>query len=161
MLKRIEVIKDIMDTVTDEIVVSSCGRISREVYAVKDRPLNFYVMGSMGAALPIGIGIALSKPEKDVIVIAGDGEILMDLGTLVLLKELQKTDKIPNLELYVLDNHCYQATGGQKTCSGATDFRLLCFCKVIFVNDEDSGSPRISLDHEEIKKRFMNAIKEI
>jgi sulfopyruvate decarboxylase subunit beta len=160
MIKRIEAIQDIMNTITDEIVVASCGKISREVYDRKDRPLNFYVMGSMGAALPIGMGIALSKPEKEVVVIAGDGEILMDLGSLVLLKELQKTDKIPNLELYILDNHCYQATGGQKTCSNATDFRLFCFCKVIFISDEDSDSPRIPLLPVEIKERFMKALKE-
>ena len=144
----------------DTIVISSCGHISREVYATKDRPLNFYILGAMGSSVPIAMGISLCKPERDVIVIAGDGEILMDLGSLVLLNKLQKTDKVPNLELYILDNGCYESTGGQKTVSDFCKFRLLCDCKVIPVSPEDSGSPRIPLKPVEIKERFMKALQE-
>ena len=63
-----------MSTITDEIVITSAGKISREVYHVKDCSKNFYVQGSMGASLAVGIGIALCKPNQKVIVIAGDGE---------------------------------------------------------------------------------------
>lgn len=158
-MKRIDAIKNIMNEITDEIVITSAGRISREVFNVKDRPLNFYVMGSMGATLGVGIGVALSKPEKEVVVIAGDGDILMGLDTLVLLKKLQKEDKIKNLTLYILDNNQYQSTGGQKTISDAVDFRLLCDCMVIFCKDSEIDVPRISIEHEELKERFMNAIR--
>ena len=157
-MKRIDAIKDIMDTFTDEIVVSSCGRISREVFFVKDRPLNFYVMGSMGAALGIGIGVALNTKRK-VVVIAGDGEILMNLGTLVLLKNLQDRYELKNLTLFILDNNCYQSTGAQPTVSHSVDFRLLCDCKVIFCGSDDNDVPRITMTHKEIKERFMDAIK--
>jgi thiamine pyrophosphate-dependent acetolactate synthase large subunit-like protein len=123
-----------------------------------DRNKNFYVQGSMGAALPIGIGVALCRPKEKVIVIAGDGEILMGLSTLILLKKLQDKNKIDNLELYILDNNKYQSTGGQKTVSDAIDFRCLCYCKVIFVSDSSKEVPRINIPHYKIKRRFMNAI---
>ena len=159
-MKRIEAIEEIMRDVTDEIVVTSCGKISREVFATKDRPLNFYVMGSMGSTLPIAIGISLCKPSKKVVVIVGDGEVLMSLGTLTLLNKLQKEQKINNLILYILDNNSYSSTGGQKTVSDAVEFRLLCDCKVIFVEEGNSDVPRISLKPVQIKERFMEAIRE-
>jgi len=158
-MRRENAIQNIMNQVTDEIVVTSAGKISRETYAIKDRPRNFYVQGSMGASLGIGIGLALSKPDMVVVVIAGDGEILMNLDTLVLLNKLQKEDKVKNLKLFILDNNEYQSTGGQKTCSDAIDFRLLCDCKVIFVKRGGSDVPRIGISHKKIKERFMDAIK--
>ncbi len=176
-MRRINAIRNIMDTITDEIVISSCGKISRELYYVKDRPKNFYVQGSMGSTLPIGIGVSLAKPNKKVVVIIGDGEALMGLDTLVLLKKLQKRHKneyVPfgdlqaanniiiknrfNLDLYILDNGKYASTGGQKTISNFVDFRLLCDCKVIFCGDSKIKVPRIDITHKEIKERFMNAI---
>lgn len=156
-MQRIDAIKNIMNTITDEMVVSSCGMISREVYAVKDRNKNFYVQGSMGAALPIGIGLSLAKNQK-VVVIAGDGEILMNLGTLVLLNKLQKENKV-DIDLYILDNNQYESTGGQKTCSDAVDFSLLCDCKVIFCSASNEKMLRIDIPHKQIKERFMKAIK--
>jgi len=170
-----------MKTIKDEIVVTSAGMISREVYAVCDRNRNFYVQGSMGASLGIGIGLALSKPDMKVVVIIGDGEALMGLDTLVMLKKLQREaekkgwENLPkiydmkianniivqtkfNLDLYILDNGCYQSTGGQKTISDAVNFRQLCYCKVIFVEKGGSDVPRIDIPHHKIRRRFMNAI---
>lgn len=183
-MERIKAIQNIMKNVTNEIVIASCGKISREVFFAKDRPQNFYVMGSMGATLGVGIGIALCKPDTKVIVIVGDGEVLMGLGSLVLLKKLQKlaerkgieeasndivlgdlrkaneiiTKNKFNLDLYILDNNQYESTGGQPTCSDSVNFRLLCYCKVIFVSDSEKEVPRIDIQHKEITKRFMNAI---
>jgi len=154
-MERNEAIKCIMDSVTDDIVVSSCGMISREVFAVKDRPRNFYVQGSMGATLPIAIGLALSKPNQKVVAIVGDGETLMNLGTLVLMKKLD----LKNLELFILDNNQYETTGGQQTCSDSIDFRTLCYCKVIYCSKSKEKAPRISISHGEIRRRFMEAIK--
>jgi len=154
-MRRLEAVRYIMNTIEDEIVVSSAGKISREVYYVKDRPRNFYVQGSMGSALGVGIGIALSRPDRHVLVIAGDGEVLMNLGTLVLMKKLD----LENLELYILDNNQYQSTGGQKSISDAVEFRCLGYCKVIFCKESEKEVPRISVPHNEIKERFMEAIK--
>ena len=154
-MRRIATIREIMDTVTDELVVSSAGMISREVYAVRDRPGNFYMMGSMGACLGFGIGLALNI-DREVLVLVGDGEILMSLGTLVLMNKLN----LSNLKLFILDNNCYQSTGGQKTCSDAIDFTQVCKnnCVVYKVERTSSDVPRVNISHEEIAKRFYNEI---
>lgn len=152
-MRRIDVIREIMSHKDTDLVVASVGMISREVYTVMDRPENFYVQGSMGAALGIGIGVALNT-DRNVHVIAGDGEVLMSLGTLVLMNKLQ----LPNLKLTILDNNCYQTTGGQKTCSDAVDFRLLCDCAVVKVEDSGGKVERIGIPHKEIARRFRNAV---
>jgi sulfopyruvate decarboxylase subunit beta len=156
-MKRIEAIQNIMDSVTDELVISSTGKISREVFSIKDRPENFYVMGSMGASLGIGIGLALHTKRK-VLVLAGDGDILMSLSTLVLMNKL----KLPNLSLVILDNNCFESTGGQKTCSDAVDFTNICNhnCTVMKVGPSEVTVPRITLPHKEIMERFYHVIHE-
>jgi len=153
-MKRIDAIKEIMNTVKDELIICSTGMICREVYEIRDRPENFYVMGSMGASLGIGIGLAIHKPDRKVIVLAGDGDILMSLGTLVLMNKLQ----LPNLELIILDNNCYSSTGCQKTCSDAVDFTKIANCKVYKVIPEKGPSGRVKIPHNELTKRFYNAI---
>lgn len=150
-MKRIDAIAGIMGQVKGELVVTSAGMISREVYSVRDRAENFYVEGSMGAALGIGIGIALNT-NKNVHVIAGDGEVLMSLGTLVLMNKL----RLPNLKLTVIDNNCYQTTGGQKTCSDAVNFRDICDCVVVQVEAIASQVPRIDIPHDKIARRFRD-----
>jgi len=156
-MRRISVIEKIMKSVSTELVVSSAGRISREVYAVRDRPGNFYMMGSMGAALGFGIGLALNT-EREVLVLVGDGEILMGLGTLILMNKL----RLPNLKLIILDNNSYQSTGGQKTVSDAVDFTQICKnnCEVYKVELADSDAPRIDMSHREIAKRFYGEIND-
>jgi len=152
---RSKAIKMIMKEVkTTDIVVSSAGMISRELFNVCDRPRNFYVQGSMGATLGIGIGIALNTNDK-VIVIAGDGDILMNLENLVMMKKLD----LPNLVLYILDNNQYSSTGGQKTISDAIVFEDLAECHRIMVHPCKGRAKRISLTHEEIMERFMNAVR--
>lgn len=154
-MKRIDAIRRIMSSITDELLISSTGMISREVYAVKDRCRNFYVMGSMGASLGVGIGLALNTDMK-VVVLSGDGDILMSLGTLVLMNKLN----LPNLKLFILDNNCYQSTGGQKTCSDAVDFTKICprNLKVFTVESNNNYVPRISIPHREVARRFYNEI---
>jgi len=128
--------------------------ISRELYRVCDRPANFYMMGSMGSALGFGIGLALHT-NREVLVIAGDGEVLMSLGTLTLMNKLD----LPNLTLCILDNNQYQSTGGQKTCSDAINFTDLCNCSVIKIKKDDKDiPPRIDMKHKDITERFYNEI---
>jgi thiamine pyrophosphate-dependent acetolactate synthase large subunit-like protein len=154
-MKRIDAIRQVMDNINDELVITSTGKISREVFNVNDRPANFYVMGSMGASLGIGIGIALHT-KRNVHVLAGDGDILMSLCTLVLMNKL----RLPNLKLTILDNNCFGATGGQKTCSDAVDFTKICShnCEAIKVEPMESEVPRITLPHKEIMRRFYNEV---
>ncbi|MBN2406650.1 MAG: sulfopyruvate decarboxylase subunit beta [Elusimicrobia bacterium] len=153
-MKRIDAIKKIMENVTDEVIIASTGMISRELHHVKDRPRNFYMMGSMGNALGIGLGIAISSEHK-VIVISGDGAALMSLGTMVLHKKLDPG----NLKHYILDNGCHSTTGGQPTCSDMVDFASLApNTEVIIVSKEKGDSPRIPFSPKEITERFRNAI---
>lgn len=153
-MKSINVINKIMKSVTDEIVICSTGMISREVYYVKDRPENFYVMGSMGSSLGIGIGLAMHKPDRIVVVIAGDGDILMSLGSLVLMNKL----KLPNLGLIIIDNNCYGSTGGQPTCSDAVDFTDIAECWVIKTECVKSYVGRVEIEPKELTKRFYDAV---
>ena len=153
-MKRIDAIKRIMNNVKDEVVISSTGMISREVYAVKDRPRNFYMQGSMGCALGIGLGITVNSKHK-VIVISGDASVLMSLGTLALHKKLDPQ----NLKHYILDNSCHSSTGGQSTCSDTVDFsKLAPNTVVIKVSKKKGDASRIPLSPKQIMERFKNAI---
>ena len=154
-MKRIDAIRNIMDNVTNEVVIASNGMISREVFAVKDRPLNFYMLGSMGMALAIGIGVAHARPDLKVIVISGDGAALMGLSTMVLHNHL----KLKNLYHFILDNNCHDTTGGQPTCSESVDFESLAPQTFVFVVDKgNSDVGRITLNPVQIKERFKNAV---
>jgi thiamine pyrophosphate-dependent acetolactate synthase large subunit-like protein len=151
-MRRKEAVKNIMDGITDELVVVTTGYLSRDVYAIKERPQNFYMCGSMGNAYGIGFGIALNS-RKPVVVISGDGAVLMSLGSLVLGNHF----KLPNLTHYILDNGCYGSTGGQPTCFEALDISPFFRTIHIKIDYDDEPSPRIPLSPEEITKRFMQA----
>jgi thiamine pyrophosphate-dependent acetolactate synthase large subunit-like protein len=154
-MRRIEAIRRIVKNVKNEVIVSSTGMISRELYAVYDRPRNFYMQGSMGCALAIGLGIALNSKHK-VIVISGDGAALMSLGTMALHKKLHPN----NLKHYILDNNAHSSTGGQPTCSDAVAFsRLAPQTAVIKVSPEHGDAPRIPLSPKKIMSRFRKAIR--
>jgi len=116
LLRRIDAIRILMEYVRDEIVVCNLGFPSRELYYIKDRPENFYMLGSMGLCSSIGLGLALSL-DKKVIVIEGDGSLLMNLGTLSTVGYTRPD----NLILYIIDNSVYGSTGNQKTHTESTD----------------------------------------
>jgi len=109
-MRRFEAIQNIMESVTDEIVVCNLGHPSQELFAIKDRPKNFYMLGSMGMASSIGLGLAMSINEK-IIVIEGDGSVLMNLGTLTTIIVNQPKNYI----LVIIDNEAYGSTGFQTT----------------------------------------------
>ena len=84
-MKGIDALEDIISLLDDQPVVHANGYICRESFQVKDRPENFYMIGSMGLASSIGLGVALSLPKKKVIVIDGDGNVLMSMGALAMI----------------------------------------------------------------------------
>lgn len=94
-------------------VVCANGFISRWACSVKDRPSHFYMIGSMGLASSIGLGIALAHPERPVAVLDGDGNVLMNLGTLPMIA----TTKPRRFFHVVIDNGVYASTGNQRTIS--------------------------------------------
>jgi sulfopyruvate decarboxylase subunit beta len=97
----------------DALLVCNIGYPSRELFSVKDRPENFYMLGSMGLASSIGLGLALARPERKVMVLDGDGSVLMNLGTLATIANYAPE----NYLLVILDNCCYGSTGSQPTCT--------------------------------------------
>jgi len=146
-------IKKIMEQVTDECVITSCGYISREVYRY-DRPRNFYILGAMGSSLGVGLGLAHARPDLKVIVIQGDGATLMSLGSVALYKKL----RLNNLFVHILNNNCYASTGGQD-CIDKVDFICGHDLNMQIVKcGKESKAPRVSLTCREIKERFRESI---
>ncbi len=96
------------------LVVSGLGSSSYDVFAAGDHPANFYLWGAMGGALMIGLGLALAQPSRPVVVITGDGEQLMGLGSLA----TSAAKKPNNLSVVVLDNAHFGETGMQMSHSG-------------------------------------------
>lgn len=94
-------------------MVCANGFISRAAHAVGDKPASFYMIGSMGLASSIGLGIALAQPERRVVVLDGDGNVLMNMGELATIAE-----RAPgNFFHVVIDNGVYASTGDQPTIS--------------------------------------------
>jgi len=106
-------------------VVATTGKMSRELWELDDRDNSksnrFYMVGSMGCAAGFGLGIARAQPKRPVIVVDGDGALLMKLGSLATIGSLAPT----NLHHIVLDNGAHESTGGQPTPSPAVDFALM------------------------------------
>jgi thiamine pyrophosphate-dependent acetolactate synthase large subunit-like protein len=98
----------------DEAVVAGIGNTNFDLFAAGHRPQNFYMLGSMGLACPIAVGVALAQPERGVIALEGDGSILMALGCLTTVATL----KPRNLTIIIWDNGLYQITGRQATATG-------------------------------------------
>ncbi|MDT4952402.1 MAG: sulfopyruvate decarboxylase subunit beta [Acidobacteriota bacterium] len=113
MMRRAEAIAAILGCLSDELVVAANGWISRETCAARDRAENFYMLGSMGLASSIGLGLALTHSERRVVVFDGDGNLLMALGTLAMVAERRPA----NFLHIVFDNEVYGSTGGQRSLS--------------------------------------------
>lgn len=113
-MRRFEVLKAIVEIVKDEFIICNIGIPSKELYHLKDRTQNFYMMGSMGLASSIALGFAISQPMKKVWCLEGDGSLLMNLGSLSTIANVNP----PNLTLIVIDNASYGSTGDQMTYTG-------------------------------------------
>lgn len=180
-MQRIEAILKICEYLDDELVICNIGFPSRELYHVKDSPTHFYMLGSMGMASSIGLGLSLAQDRK-VVVLDGDGSVLMNLGSLVTI--YNQSPK--NLVLVVLDNECYGSTGSQCTYSSTTDLKKVAEAigfRTFFFTDEiefpkvlategpvfvhvkvhpgNADVPVIPLEPEDIKKRFIKEVQGI
>ena len=95
----------------EEAVVGGIGNTNFDLWAAGHRPQNFYMLGSMGLAFPIALGVALAQPDRRVFALEGDGSLLMQLGALATIAALRPK----NLIMIVMDNGIYQITGAQPT----------------------------------------------
>lgn len=184
-MKRFDALKKIAELLNNELVVCNLGAPSRELYHIKERDENFYMLGSMGLASSIAFGIALSNPEKKVWCIDGDGSLLMNLGSLSTIAN----NKPNNLTLIVIDNGSYGSTGDQKTyTSNKTKLEFIAkgagFESITVIEKENNIIPKIKnlglgchfvlikvmpgnalvenipLLPEEIKERFMKLMSQ-
>ncbi|MBK8959908.1 MAG: phosphonopyruvate decarboxylase [Proteobacteria bacterium] len=103
------------------VVIATTGFSGRELYALADRPQHFYMVGSMGCASSLGLGLALARPDLRVLVVDGDGAALMRMGNLATLGAYNA----PNLVHLLLDNEAHDSTGAQATVSACTDFATI------------------------------------
>ena len=116
---RTEALQTILEALQgNEAIVATTGKTGRELFTIADRPNHLYVVGGMGTASAIGLGICLGKPQQPVVVIDGDGAALMKLGALATIGYTQPT----NLLHIILDNEAHDSTGGQGTASPVVSF---------------------------------------
>src|SRR5476651_1049702 len=99
----------------DEAFIGGIGNANFDLWASGQRPQNFYMLGSMGLAIPIALGVAIAQPQRMVIALEGDGSLLMQLGCLATVA----TRAPKNLTIVVWDNGIYQITGSQPTASAS------------------------------------------
>ena len=116
LLERRSVVSSLLAERKDAIVVGGLGASTYDIAAAGDHDRNLYLWGAMGGAVMIGLGMALAQPDLPVVVITGDGEMLMGIGSLATVG-LQKPG---NLSIIVLDNEVYGETGGQASHTAAT-----------------------------------------
>jgi sulfopyruvate decarboxylase subunit beta len=177
-MARYEAIYEIMEYIDEELVICNIGFPSRELYEINDRSKNFYMIGSMGLASSIGLGLALAKPNEDIVVIDGDGSLLMNMGSLVTVF----ANNPSNLTWIVIDNGAYGSTGNQDTYAQKIDlveiaksvgfknshyFDNIDFKDIVKSDDAsfivyktepgNSDAPIIDLDPITIKERFMSS----
>ena len=110
---RSEILREIAPILRPHLVVCNIGLPSQEMHMIDDQPTNFYMLGTMGLASSIGLGLALSQP-KTVISIDGDGSVLTNLGTLPTIAN----NVADNFILLIVDNGSYGSTGDQPTYAG-------------------------------------------
>ena len=184
-MNRSDIIKSLIPIIHDELVICNIGLPSQELFMLDDQPSNFYMLGTMGLASSIGLGVALAQ-KSTVITIDGDGSVLTNLGTLSTIAN----NVADNFILLIIDNGSYGSTGDQATYAGMktslADVALACGCdNVITCSGEDtadivqqainnkkmtiivskclSGNIPVSvieLDAPVIKHRFMQTIQE-
>jgi thiamine pyrophosphate-dependent acetolactate synthase large subunit-like protein len=112
VMNRFDITSRLVGRLThEEAVIGGIGNTNFDLWAAGHRPQNFYMLGSMGLAFPIALGVALAQPERRVFALEGDGSLLMQLGTLSTIAAL----KPKNLVMIVMDNGIYQITGSQPT----------------------------------------------
>jgi thiamine pyrophosphate-dependent acetolactate synthase large subunit-like protein len=114
-LHRRDVVASLLANRGELLVVAGLGSTAWDCTAAGDHPLTFPLWGAMGQAATIGLGLALAKPDRRVVVITGDGEMLMGLGSLATIG-VQRT---ANLSVVVIDNERYGETGMQATHTGS------------------------------------------
>jgi thiamine pyrophosphate-dependent acetolactate synthase large subunit-like protein len=149
-MKGYEVIFQLQGKINEsDIIVGSTGNISREIFHILDQP-QVYLRGSLGLQISVGLGIAIEEKNRKVLVILGDGSLLMGLGSIITSSHYKPT----NLKLLILDNGEYFTTGGQDTVSSAINFtKFLESLEGSFKISKDASEESINQD----LNKFLNS----
>jgi thiamine pyrophosphate-dependent acetolactate synthase large subunit-like protein len=138
-------------------VVAGIGNTNFDLWASGTRPLNFYMLGSMGLAVPIALGVAIAQPARQVVALEGDGSLLMQLGSLATVGARRPA----NLLIIVMDNRQYQITGGQPTHTGTADLvaiaRAAGIEQAAWAEDEAAFEALVETATREPGPRFIGA----
>ena len=148
---RQQILQCVQENATNNsLLIATTGYTGRELNALADNINQFYMVGSMGCASSLGLGLALAQPTKKIIVLDGDGALLMRMGALATIGY----ERPANLLHIVLDNQCHESTGGQFTVSDSVDF-----CSIAAA----CGYEHIvsSIDIETIKTEVMKTSKKL
>ncbi len=113
VLNRADLTRRLVSKLRDQAVIAGIGNANFDLFAAGHRAQNFYMLGSMGLACPIALGVALAQPQRGVIALEGDGSLLMSLGCLATIATVAPR----NLTVIVWDNGIYQITGKQPTAT--------------------------------------------
>ena len=137
-MKRLDAVRAVAEALPAGALVVACnGMIGRELFTCRDSPRQFYMIGSMGLASSIGLGLAMARPERTVVVIDGDGNVLMGMGALASVAAAAPR----NFLHVVLDNESHASTGGQRTIAGRVALdeiaRAAGYAHVVRVADAD------------------------
>jgi thiamine pyrophosphate-dependent acetolactate synthase large subunit-like protein len=111
MLNRRDALRELLCERGDLIIVTGLGSPAYDLASCGNEPLDFPLWGAMGGAAMVGLGIAIAQPEHKVMVLTGDGEMLMGMGSLATIA----TQRPPNLRIVVMDNERFGETGQQRT----------------------------------------------
>ena len=155
---RKEAIELCLDEIKEQPIIAANGFISRDLFNAKDRNTNFYMIGSMGLASSIGLGVALKTPKKKIFVFDGDGNILMNLGSLTTIGSL----KPKNLIHMVFDNSVHESTGSQPTNTNFVSIEKIakaCNYNHTFTVKTKNGFEKILSKIKKLKGPIMIVVK--
>ncbi len=155
---RKEAIELCLDEIKEQPIIAANGFISRDLFNAKDRNTNFYMIGSMGLASSIGLGVALKTPKKKIFVFDGDGNILMNLGSLTTIGSL----KPKNLIHMVFDNSVHESTGSQPTNTNFVSIEKIakaCNYNHTFTVKTKNGFEKILRKIKKLKGPIMIVVK--
>jgi thiamine pyrophosphate-dependent acetolactate synthase large subunit-like protein len=151
VMNRFEMTKRLVAQLkNDEAVIGGIGNTNFDLWEAGQRPQNFYMLGSMGITIPIGLGVAIAQPKRHVVALEGDGSLLMELSCLSTIA----AQKPKNLTIVVWDNGVYQITGAQPTpTSTVTD--LVAVARACGLTNSNWAA-----DEEDFDRLFAAALKE-
>ena len=155
---RKEAIELCLSEIKEQSIIAANGFISRDLFNVKDKNTNFYMIGSMGLASSIGLGVALKTPKKKIFVFDGDGNILMNLGSLTTIGSL----KPKNLIHVVFDNSVHESTGSQPTNTNFVSIEKIakaCNYNHTFTVKTKNGFEKILRKIKKLKGPIMIVVK--